>query len=510
VTIAVAASSATESYSQSGCVAAQDDIFESGCADGVYSSTSRPLSDTPTTDVSAPVIDASTAGKRRRGMAAVLLAVALATLDTAIANTALPSIATDLHAAPAASIWIINAYQLAMVATLLPFAALGDIVGHRRIYIGGLALFTVASMVCALVSTLPMLTAARVLQGLGASAIMSVNTALIRYLYPPERMGQGMGLNALTVGFSMAVGPTVASLILSIGTWPWLFAVNVPLGIVALAFALPVLPQTARGNHTFDPVAGLLNVVAFAALIFALGSAAQRDPATHVWSAAAIALVFGVLLIKRQGGHPAPMLPVDLFKRPVFALSAVTAVCSFSAQGLAFVSLPFFLEDVLQSSQVETGFLMTPWPVVVALAAPIAGRLSDRYPPGLLGAIGLAILSAGMASLALMPDHPSVQIIAFRMAVCGAGFGFFQSPNLKAIMSSAPPERSGGASGIIGTARLLGQTTGAALVALCFGIAGRHGPTLALAAGAVFAGAASVASGLRLVAPAHRPNTSGH
>ena len=177
------------------------------------------------------------------------------------------------------------------------------------------------------------------------------------------------------------------------------------------------------------------------------------------------------------------MLPVDLFKRPVFALSAVTAVCSFAAQGLAFVSLPFYFESVLHRSQVETGFLMTPWPVVVALAAPVAGRLSDRYPPGLLGAIGLAIMSAGMASLALLPAHPHVLDIGIRMAICGAGFGFFQSPNLKAFMASAPPERSGGASGMVATARLLGQTTGAALVALSFGIAGRHGPTLALARG---------------------------
>jgi MFS transporter, DHA2 family, multidrug resistance protein len=245
-------------------------------------------------------------------------------------------------------------------------------------------------------------------------------------------------------------------------------------------------------------------VITFAALIFALGEAAQREPLQYVLIAAAVAVVFGLLLMKREAGHPAPMLPVDLFKLPVFALSAVTAICSFAAQGLAFVSLPFYFEDVLHRTQVETGFLMTPWPVVVALAAPFAGRLSDRYPPGLLGAIGLAVLSAGMVSLALLPAHPQVLDIGIRMAVCGAGFGFFQSPNLKALMASAPPERSGGASGIIATARLLGQTTGAALVALSFGIAGRHGPTLALSAGAVFAGAASIASGLRLFAPSHR------
>ncbi|KVE28693.1 multidrug MFS transporter [Burkholderia singularis] len=439
-----------------------------------------------------------------RAMAAIMLAVALATLDTAIANTALPAIAADLHTAPAASIWIINAYQLAMVATLLPFAALGDIVGHKRVYVGGLFVFTLASLACSLVSTLPMLIAARIVQGLGASAIMSVNTALIRYLYPPHRLGRGVGLNALIVGVSFAVGPTVASLILSVAAWPWLFAVNVPLGVLALAVAIPSLPRTQRSAQGFDPLAAGFNVMTFAALIFALGEAAQRGSAHVVLIAAAVALVFGTLLIRREAGRAAPMLPVDLFRRPVFALSAVTAVCAFAAQGLAFVSLPFYFESVLHRSPVETGFLMTPWSAVVALAAPVAGRLSDRYPPGLLGALGLALLSAGMVWLAALPPYPHVIDIGWRMMLCGAGFGFFQSPNLKALMASAPPERSGGASGIIATARLIGQATGAALVALCFGIAGSHGPTLALTLGAFFAGAASLASGLRLLAPSHR------
>ncbi len=404
--------------------------------------------------------------------------------------------------------WIINAYQLAMVSTLLPLAALADIVGHRRVYISGIAVFTVASLGCALSPSLLLLAAARVMQGLGAAAIMGVNSALIQSLYPPHRLGRGLGLNALVVGASFAAGPTVASLILSVGTWPWLFAVNVPLGILALSFALPGLPHTARGKHQFDRIAAVFNVIMFAALIFALGEAAQRAPLHIVLIAAAIALAFGVLMVRREAGHPAPMLPVDLFKLPVFTLSAVTAVCSFAAQGLAFVSLPFYFEDILHRSQVETGFLMTPWSVVVALAAPFAGRLSDRYPPGLLGAIGLAILCMGMVSLALLPPHPHVLDITMRMALCGAGFGFFQSPNLKALMASAPPQRSGGASGIIATARLLGQTTGAALVALSFGIAGRHGPTLALSTGAVFAGAASIASALRLFAPSHRARRS--
>lgn len=439
--------------------------------------------------------------RERRGMAAIMIAVALATLDTAIANTALPSIAADLRATPAASVWVINAYQLAMVATLLPFAALGGILGHRRIYIAGVTLFIAASVVCALAWSLPSLAAARVLQGIGASAIMSVNTALISAIFPIQRLGRGVGLNALVVGVSFALGPTVASVILSFGSWSWLFAVNLPIGLLALGIARGALPQTPRSQHGFDRVAALLNVVAFAALIFALGEGAQRAPLEESLAAAAIFVVAFGLLLWRERGHPAPMLPVDLFRRPMFALSTLTAICSFAAQGLAFVSLPFYFQHVLGRGQVETGFLLTPWSVVVALMAPIAGRLSDRYPPGLLGGVGLAVMSVGMASLALMPANPSTLEIGIRMCICGAGFGFFQSPNLKALMASAPRERSGGASGVIATARLLGQATGAALVALSFGLAGDHGPGLALTLGAGFAGVAAVASGLRLVMP---------
>jgi DHA2 family multidrug resistance protein-like MFS transporter len=206
--------------------------------------------------------------------------------------------------------------------------------------------------------------------------------------------------------------------------------------------------------------------------------------------------------MRRQADHPAPILPIDLFRRPLFALSAATAICSFSVQGLSFVALPFYFEDVLGRSQVETGFFMTPWPLVVAIMAPIGGRLSDRFSAGILGGLGLILLGLGMALLAMLPANPSVADIVWRMMICGFGFGFFQTPNMKAIMSSAPLHRSGSASGIVATARLIGQTTGAALAALCFSLAGRDGAALALALGAGFAGVGAVMSFLRLtVAP---------
>jgi DHA2 family multidrug resistance protein-like MFS transporter len=291
----------------------------------------------------------------------------------------------------------------------------------------------------------------------------------------------------------------VASGILSVATWPWLFAVNVPLGLFSIALAVPALPHSTRASHRFDVMSAVLNAGTFGLLIVAIGEVGHQAAPGVIAAEFLGSGLFGLFLLRRQAAHPAPMLPVDLFRRPVFALSAVTAVCSFAAQGLAFVSLPFYFQQALSRTQVETGLLMTPWPVVVAVVVPIAGRLSDRYPPAILGGFGLAVLSVGMALLAALPATPTVFEISWRMAICGFGFGFFQSPNLKALMAAAPPGRSGGASGIVATARLLGQSTGAALVALCFGLSASGGDALALALGAGFAGAASIASFLRLV-----------
>jgi DHA2 family multidrug resistance protein-like MFS transporter len=450
----------------------------------------------------APVMDGLPPVKRRWAVAAIFTALAMASLDTAIANIALPAIATDLQVSPADVVWVVNVYQIALVATLLPLGALGEIVGHERIYLGGLLLFTLASLGCALAWSLDSLLIARALQGLGASGLMSVNTALVRFVYPSRMHGRGFGHNALVVATAFTLGPTIASGILAFGTWPWLFAINIPFGLTALFIGMKTLPRTPRAVHAFDFLGAALAAGCLGLFIIGVGSAAHKTSPGWVLVELASAIVLGWLLMHRHRDHPAPMLPIDLFRRPMFALSAATAVCSFAIQGLAFVSLPFYFEAVLMRSQVETGFFMTPWPLVVAIMAPIGGRLSDRYPVGILGGIGLILLGIGMTLLATLPASPSIPDIVWRMVICGIGFGFFQTPNMKALMSSAPPHRSGSASGIVATARLTGQTIGAALAAFCFAIAGHEGATFALALGAGFAALGSAMSFLRLaVAP---------
>ena len=439
-------------------------------------------------------------------MFAVLLAVSMATFDIAIVNTALPRIAHDLGVDEATSIWVVSAYQLAIVATLIPFSALGEIIGHRRVYLTGLAVFVGASILCGVSWSLPVLAAARVLQGIGASAVVGVNLALIRFIFPPHLLGRGVGLNALFVGASFTAGPSLASAILSVGPWPYLFLINGPLGIGAMLFGLRYLPHTTKSGHSFDAIAAILTGLTCVLIVLGIDSAGHGGGLSEMaleWAGAVLSLF---LLLRRQSGHPVPMLALDLFKNPVFALSAVTSICAFTCQALAFVSLPFLFTEALGRTQVQAGILLTPWPAIVAMLAPVSGRLADRYSTGLLGGIGLACLGAGMLLLANIPADPSDFDVIWRLLLCGGGFGFFQAPNLKALMGAAPPKRAGGASGIVSTSRNLGQACGAAMVAVCFRLAPEHGPTLALTIGCGFASCAAIASVLRLVVkPPPRP-----
>jgi DHA2 family multidrug resistance protein-like MFS transporter len=426
------------------------------------------------------------------------LGLVMAVMDGAIANVALPTIASNLHATPAFSIWIVNGYQLAITISLLPLASLGEISGYRRVYIAGLVLFTVASALCALSHTLTLLTVSRILQGFGAAGIMSVNTALVRFIYPRSMLGRGIGINAMVVAVSAAVGPTVAAGILAVGTWPYLFAVNIPLGIAAFIVGSRFLPHTRPAPHMFDWQSAGLSAITFGFGIAAIDSIGHGENLLICLSELAIAVAACVLLVYRQTHSRSPLLPVDLLRIPVFALSIATSIASFCGQMLAFVSIPFFLQSRFGYSAVQMGLLITPWPITVAFAAPVAGRLVERYPAGLLGGIGLLLFAGGLLSLAMMPNDPSVIDVIWRMALAGAGFGLFQTPNNRTMIAAAPRERSGGASGMLGTARLLGQTTGAALVAMFLARYPINGTQISLFTGAGFALVGAVLSTLRL------------
>lgn len=434
----------------------------------------------------------------------------MAVLDGSIANTALPQIARDLHASPAASIWVVNGFQLAVTMSLLPFAALGQLRGPARVYRIGIVVFIVGSLLCALAHTLVLLVLARVLQGFGAAAIMAIAPALLREVFPRAELGRALGINALVIATSSAAGPTLGGVVLALATWPWLFAINVPLGIanVFLNRALP--PDVSRAGR-LDVPSVVTSAAGLSLSIWGLDGFARAESA---WS---IALRLGVGIgslawfARRQFVLPQPMIALDLFRISSFSFAGATSFATFTAQGLAFVALPFFFQEALGRSPLASGLLLTSWPLSIACVAPLAGRLSDRYPVGVLATAGLAVLTLGLGSYATLSPAASAFTIVLHGVACGLGFGFFQSPNNRELIGSAPRSKSSSAAGLLATIRVSGQTLGASIVAIVFGAWGASVAVDGAARAAVlhavpgtlwiacaFAGIATLASALRL------------
>ena len=459
-------------------------------------------------------VDGLPVPQRYRAMMVMVLGIGVAVLDGTIVNLALPGIARELSASPSQAIWVVNAYQIAILVLLLPLASLGDRIGYRRVYLIGMSVFALASLTATLSNSLGTLIAARALQGLGAAGIMSVNAAIVRLIYPSASLGRGMAINSMVVATASVAGPSVAAAILSVASWPWLFAFNVPLGIVVVLLGRKALPFNAlakAGGGRFTWVDVLLNILMFGLIFLGADGLGVREPAAQgaaplVSTTGAVAMLaagilLGFIYLRRQRTLAVPLFPVDLMRIPVFALSMGTSVAAFGAQMLSYIALPFLLLDVYGRTHLQAGLLITAWPLAIVVMAPIAGRLIGRYPDGLLGGIGLGLMAAGLALLAALPANPSDIDIAWRMAMCGAGFGLFQSPNNHTIVTSPPKHRSGAASGMLGTARLTGQTLGAVVVAAVFGVWSPHegrGPLIALVLAAGFAAVAGVCSCLRL------------
>ena len=457
----------------------------------------------------AVVADGLPVPQRYWAMAAILLGIALSVLDSTIVNLALPDITRHFGASASAAVWVVNAYQLATLVLLLPCAKLGERAGYRRVYLVGLVVFTIASLACAIAPSLPLLAGARAVQGLGAAGMMAVNAALVRLTYPSSVLGRGIALNSVVVAASSVAGPTISALVLSVASWPWLFGIQLPLGIVLLFLARRALPHNTAPAHAskLDPVDVVLNVAMFSLVFLGAdafgvseGGVSAGKGLALPFTLLACALVVGVFYIRRMWRQPAPLFPVDLLRIRVFALSMCTSVSAFAAQTLAFVSLPFLLLEGQGRSHFEAGLLITAWPAAIVLVAPIAGRLIHRYGGGLLGGIGLALLAVGLGVLALLPAHPATWAIALPLAMCGAGFGLFQSPNNHTNVTSAPLKRAGAASGMLGTARLTGQSLGAVILALIFSMVGVRagGPELALGFASGLAAASALFSSLRI------------
>jgi DHA2 family multidrug resistance protein-like MFS transporter len=406
---------------------------------------------------------------RERGfaMAAVMTMTTMAVFDGSMINIALPQIARSLDASLGATVWVSNGYLLSAAMTLAIFAALSSRIGFRSIFVFGLGLFTLASVGCALSSSLDMLVIMRVLQGIGGAATLSIGPAILRSVFPNRLLGRILGLNALLIGTSTAIAPILGGTILSTLSWQWLFAINIPLGIIALLLTLRVIPNNpALKREPFDYAGALLSAVALGALIMA------ADAFTHPGNGdlttavifASIAILTGLAFIWVQQRVTKPLLPLNIFSSSRFSLAALTSLASFVSQGITFIALPFLFQSVYGYSALVSALLFTPWPIGIILAAPHAGRLADRYSAAIISTAGLCIFAIGLTLLAMLPEHAKAWDICLRSLICGIGFGCFQSPNNKEMLSNASRENSGYASGVLAIMRTFGQCLGAAFV----------------------------------------------
>lgn len=433
--------------------------------------------------------------RRYWAVAAQLLAIIVTVLDSSIVNVSLPTIARELDASPAQSVWIVNAYNLTLLATLLPFAALGERIGFRRVFTGGLVVFFLAALTCSLSRSFEMLTAARIMQGLGSAAVMSVMGGLMRHIYPRRLLGRGIGFNAMIVGTMAGLGPPISSAILSVAHWPWLFAISVPLSLVPL-FGARMLPDSVYSKTRFDAAGAVLSATTLILIVVGVDHLASDTLLSVALIVAGV--LTGYVLVRRSGKQTNPLAPVDLFRLPMFSYAVAASLFLFGAQMAAFVSLPFYFQHVLGRNQIEVGFLMTAWPLFGAIMAPVAGRLADRYSAAVLSGIGAGTMVLGLVALILLPRDAGDVWIVSCMALGGIGFGFFQSPNNRAMLTAVPLNRSGAAGGVQATTRTFGQSLGIALVAIAFGISASHGATVAVWFAVVFGLAAAMVNVVRI------------
>jgi DHA2 family multidrug resistance protein-like MFS transporter len=411
--------------------------------------------------------------KKYTAVIAILIVLVMTVLDVTVVNVALPVLATKFGISDSLTVWIVTIYQLLITMLILPLSSVGDLFSYRRTFLTGVVIFTLASAMCAASWNFTAILVSRAIQGIGAACVMSVNIALTRLIYPRKVLGRGLALNGMVVASATAAGPTIAGALLSIASWHWLFLINVPFGVAAFLLGKKYLPQNPKKEHRtkYDMVSAVENILMFGLLFLALGGYTGRSDEPRLFILLGCAAVVAIFYIRRELHRSDPMLPVDLFKIRLYTLSVITSVCSFIAQMLAMVALPFILLNSYGFSSIVTGLLMTPWPLATMIVSPLAARFVEKHNAGVTAAVGMAVFACGLFLMILMPESGvSAWGIIWRMTVCGIGYGLFQTPNNIVMVTATPINRTGGAGGMQSTARLVGQTLGATLVTIVFAV----------------------------------------
>jgi MFS transporter, DHA2 family, multidrug resistance protein len=458
-------------------------------------------------NVAKHITDQGPESSRLRNIIALSIGTAAIVLDSGMAAVTLPTIASQLGVPDSKVVLIVSCYQIVLISTILSFAALADRIGHQQLYLYGQGLILVAACCVYFVDNLPSLIVVRLLQALGAAAALSVTAAMVRSLYPPEQLGRGLAFNSILISAAAALAPTIGGYVLHYLPWQACFLVAAPMILLSMLIGRGESKSGKLGEN-FDGKAAVL-CTAFIALIIGgieLGFHAQS------WLTAMGLVTLGVgtawLLFRHEVHKERPILPLDLLGNSYFRTAFFAAVSGYLSAMVVIIYMPFWLSRVQGNDTIAIGKLMAVWPVTMLIISPLAGILSDRVRPGIMGSLGMAILVAAMTLLALLPEGAEIFDIGWRFLLGGLGFGLFLSPNSRLIVSLAPQSRTASAGSMVTTARLFGQTLGATAAATVLSQVGTGSAWPFLIAGG-FAAVACLLSALQFVQPvgAHQLNT---
>jgi EmrB/QacA subfamily drug resistance transporter len=404
-------------------------------------------------------------------MSALLIAT-LASFVTpfmsAAINIALPAIGSEFHVDAILLSWIPTSFLLASAMFAVPFGRLADIWGMKRIFIYGMIIFTISSFLSAVAPSALSLIVFRVIQGIGAAMIFVTSVAIVTHVFPPNERGKAIGITIASVYVSLSLGPVLGGIMTQVLGWRSLFILMIPLGLLVLALTLWKLKgewAVCKGEK-FDLPGSVLYSIALLLLIYGFSLLPQL-----IGIIITILGIIGILsFIMMELRTKSPVFEIKLFKNSTFAFSNLAALISYSATFAVVFLLSLYLQYIKGLSPGDAGLILVAQPVVMAVLAPIAGKLSDKYNPRIIASIGMALTTVGLLFFVFLNANTSYEFIIAGLIILGAGFGLFSSPNTNAIMGSVERRFYGVASASVGTMRLIGQTLSMGTVLIIFAL----------------------------------------
>jgi len=403
-------------------------------------------------------------------LATLAVGTFMAPLDSSVVNIVLPQIAGYFQADLASVEWVIMAYLLFISSLLLIYGRLGDMIGHKTVYVTGFVIFTLASVLCGAAQSLLALILFRVLQALGAGMMMAIGPAIIAATFPPNERGRALGLIGSTVASALAFGPTIGGVLSDYFGWRSVFYINLPIGIVAIVASSIVIRQSiGTKRQNFDFIGAGATFFGLMAFLFALSHGQswgwQSATVRGLLSAAAVLFAAFIFIEKRVKD---PMIDLTLFKNRLFSMANLTALLNFMAQFSVVFLMPFYFEKVRNLAPSAAGMLLSSTPLVILFVAPVSGYLSDRIGSRLLSSFGMGIIVVALFLLSRLGVDTPYIYLALSLSAMGLGVGLFQSPNSNAIMSSVPRHMLGVASGMMASMRNIGMVMGVAISGAVF------------------------------------------